>query len=207
MSSLEYGVPADDPLGFTDRMPYPERLEAARAATELVDACASAMGTIAAHPVVAVVMDFDFLGGSLGSSVGDTVVRAAALAGERRTPPVLVTASGGARMQEGALSLMQMARTSAAPAALGEEGVLVVTVATDPVFGGVAASIRDLAPEHVEVVNETLGPAVRRHRTSWAPVRPACSAWIELGGGVLARRLDLFQDSPVGVREYGVGTA
>ncbi|MBP2323147.1 acetyl-CoA carboxylase carboxyl transferase subunit beta [Kibdelosporangium banguiense] len=137
---IDHAQPAGDPLGFADRMPYPQRLAEAREATGLNDAAIQVRGRIGGHPVVVVVMDFRFLGGSLGTSVGDLVVRAAETALAERTPLLMVTASGGARMQEGALALMQMARTSQALVALDEAGVLTVSLITDPTFGGVAAS-------------------------------------------------------------------
>ncbi|MEV0161341.1 acetyl-CoA carboxylase carboxyltransferase subunit alpha [Nonomuraea fuscirosea] len=137
---MDFGIPAGDPLGFTDRMAYPDRLAAARAATGLCDAAVSVRGTIEGRPVILLVMDFAFLGGSLGASVGDLVVGAADAARQERIPLIVVTASGGARMQEGVLALMQMARTSQALAELDEAGVLTITIVTDPTFGGVAAS-------------------------------------------------------------------
>ena len=137
---LDTLLPPDDPLGFVDRRPYPLRLAEARAETGLDEAVVFAVGTVAQRPLVLGCMDFAFLGGSLGTGAGDRIARAARLARARRLPFVVVTASGGARMQEGALSLMQMARTSHAMADLDEAGLLTVTVITDPTYGGVAAS-------------------------------------------------------------------
>ncbi|WP_424185760.1 acetyl-CoA carboxylase carboxyl transferase subunit alpha [Actinokineospora sp. G85] len=138
-------LPADpDVLGFTDRAPYPRRLASARAATGLDEAVLVATGTVEGAPVVTAVMDFRFLGGSLGAAVGELVTAAAELAVARRTPLLLVTASGGARMQEGALSLMQMAKTAQALAELDAAGVLSLTLVTDPTYGGVAASFATL---------------------------------------------------------------
>ncbi|MFI9812618.1 acetyl-CoA carboxylase, carboxyltransferase subunit beta [Saccharothrix variisporea] len=139
-------VPADvhDVLEFTDTKPYPDRLAAARAATGLSEAVVLATGTIEGNPVVAAVMDFRFLGGSLGSAVGESITRAAELALATRTPLLIVSASGGARMQEGVLSLMQMAKTSQALGRLDEAGVLTLSLVTDPTYGGVAASFATL---------------------------------------------------------------
>ncbi|MFL1430571.1 MULTISPECIES: carboxyltransferase subunit alpha [unclassified Nocardiopsis] len=137
---LEIRADSGDPLGFTDSVPYPLRRERAREATGLDDAAVCVRGRIRGRPAVAVVMDFGFLGGSLGSAVGDLVVGAARVALEERTPLLLVTASGGARMQEGALALMQMARTSRAMGELDEAGILTISLVTDPTYGGVAAS-------------------------------------------------------------------
>lgn len=138
-------VPADaDVLGFVDSAPYPRRLAAARAATGLTEAVLVATGTVEGAPVVVAVMDFRFLGGSLGAGVGELVTVAAELAAASRTPLLLVTASGGARMQEGALALMQMAKTAQALAELDRAGVLSMTLVTDPTYGGVAASFATL---------------------------------------------------------------
>ncbi|WP_433384979.1 acetyl-CoA carboxylase carboxyltransferase subunit alpha [Micromonospora sp. KLBMP9576] len=129
-----------DPIGFVDLLPYPHRLTAARAGTGLAEAVVCGTGTVGRHPCALAVMDFRFLGGSLGCVVGELITRAAERALADRIPLVLVTASGGARMQEGALSLMQMATVSQAVAALREAGLLTVSVLTDPTYGGVAAS-------------------------------------------------------------------
>jgi acyl-CoA carboxylase subunit beta len=129
-----------DVLGFADRRPYAERLAEARVATGMDEAVLVATGAIGGHPVVAAAMDFRFLGGSLGAVVGERVTRAAERALATRAPLLLVCASGGARMQEGALALMQMAKTTAALARLDRAGVLTVSLVTDPTYGGVAAS-------------------------------------------------------------------
>lgn len=134
-----------DPLGFTDLTAYPDRLSAARAATGLTDAVSVALGTIDGREVVAAVMDFRFLGGSLGVAAGEAIATAAEAALGLRRPLLLVTASGGARMQEGALSLMQLAKTANALAALDEAGLLTITLVTDPTYGGVAASFATLS--------------------------------------------------------------
>ncbi|MFG1866537.1 acetyl-CoA carboxylase carboxyltransferase subunit alpha [Micromonospora arborensis] len=133
-------LPEADPIDFVDVLPYPHRLSAARASTGLTEAVVCATATIGGHPAVLAVMDFRFLGGSLGCAVGELITRAAERALDDRIPLILITASGGARMQEGALSLMQMATVSQAIAALREAGLLTVSVLTDPTYGGVAAS-------------------------------------------------------------------
>jgi acetyl-CoA carboxylase carboxyl transferase subunit beta len=135
----------EDPLGFVDVSPYRERLGDARGRTGLDDAVVCARGTIDGRPLVIAAMDFRFMGGSLGTSVGERIVRAADVALRERIPLVMVTASGGARMQEGILSLMQMAKTSEALAELDEAGVLTVSIITDPTYAGVAASFATLA--------------------------------------------------------------
>ncbi|MEU7803529.1 acetyl-CoA carboxylase carboxyltransferase subunit alpha [Micromonospora arborensis] len=133
-------LPEADPIDFVDVLPYPHRLSAARASTGLTEAVVCATATIGGHPAVLAVMDFRFLGGSLGCAVGELITRAAERALDDRVPLILITASGGARMQEGTLSLMQMATVSQAIAALREAGLLTVSVLTDPTYGGVAAS-------------------------------------------------------------------
>ncbi|MFC3502691.1 acetyl-CoA carboxylase carboxyltransferase subunit alpha [Micromonospora krabiensis] len=133
--------PADvDPIDFVDVVPYPHRLTAARAGTGLPEAVLCGTATLGGHPATLAVMDFRFLGGSLGCAVGELITCAAERALDDRVPLILVTASGGARMQEGVLSLMQMATVSQAVAALREAGLLTVSVLTDPTYGGVAAS-------------------------------------------------------------------
>ncbi|MBE1491210.1 acetyl-CoA carboxylase carboxyltransferase subunit alpha [Plantactinospora soyae] len=129
-----------DPIGFVDSMPYPQRLAAARAETGLAEAVLCGTASIGGHRLVLAVMDFRFLGGSLGSATGELITRAAECALTGRLPLLLVTASGGARMQEGVLALMQMATISQAIAALREAGLLTVSLITDPTYGGVAAS-------------------------------------------------------------------
>jgi acyl-CoA carboxylase subunit beta len=134
----------EDPLDFTDLRPYAARLKEARIRTGLTDAVVCARIRVEGQQAVLAVMDFRFLGGSLGVAVGERLVLAAETAGRLGLPLVLVTASGGARMQEGALALMQMAKTSQALAELAERGLLTISVAADPTYGGVAASFATL---------------------------------------------------------------
>lgn len=142
---VKIGSTVHDPLGFTDLVPYPERLAGARSRYGLDDAVLVARGALRGHSVVVAAMDFRFLGGSLGSAAGEAITAAAEAALARELPLLLVTASGGARMQEGVLSLMQLAKTSNAMAELDEAGLLTVTVVTDPTYGGVAASYATLS--------------------------------------------------------------
>lgn len=134
-----------DPLEFVDVRPYPDRLLDARTSTGMREAVLCGTGRIEQRPVVTAVMDFRFLGGSLGCGVGALITEAAHTSLRLRHPLLLVTASGGARMQEGVLSLMQMAKTAQALAELDEAGILVVSLITDPTYGGVAASFASLA--------------------------------------------------------------
>ncbi|WP_241255809.1 acetyl-CoA carboxylase, carboxyltransferase subunit beta, partial [Candidatus Protofrankia californiensis] len=137
-------VSDSDPLQFVDSRPYVDRLRDARAATGLTEAVVSARGRIDGNPVIVAAMDFRFMGGSLGAAVGEAITQTAEIALRERTPLLLVTASGGARMQEGVLSLMQMAKTSQALGQLDEAGILTLSLITDPTFGGVAASFATL---------------------------------------------------------------
>ncbi|MFM9607295.1 carboxyl transferase domain-containing protein [Streptomyces niveiscabiei] len=143
-SARPLGTPAADrdPLGFAG---YPRQVAEARARTGLDEAVLCVRGRIAGRPVVAAVMDFRFLGGSLGGAVGDLLTAAADEACADRVPLLVVTASGGARMQEGPVALMQMARLAGAFARLDAAGVLTLSVITDPTYGGVAASFATLA--------------------------------------------------------------
>lgn len=135
------GLAPGDPLAFVDTRPYPGRIETCQKKTGRRDAVVTGEGTLSARPVIVGIFDFGFMGGSMGSVVGEKICRAADRAAEGKKPFVLVTTSGGARMQEGILSLMQMARTSAAIARLHEARVPFVSLLTDPTFGGVTASV------------------------------------------------------------------
>lgn len=129
-----------DPLRFADMSPYPEKLQAAREKTGLAEAVITGEGKIGPHRAALAVLDFGFLGGSMGSVVGEKVTRTAELALEKRVALVTVTASGGARMQEGILSLMQMAKVNAALARLASARIPFISVLGDPTTGGVTAS-------------------------------------------------------------------
>ncbi|WP_102125258.1 acetyl-CoA carboxylase, carboxyltransferase subunit beta [Deinococcus planocerae] len=134
-----------DPLHFEDTEPYAVRLARAQAKTGRPDAILTGTGTVEGLPVTLAVMDFAFSGGSMGSVVGEEISRAAEHAASHGTPFVLVAASGGARMQESALSLMQMAKTTVALEGLSARGLPYVSVLTDPTTGGVTASFATVA--------------------------------------------------------------
>ena len=133
-----------DPLEFVDTKPYFKRQEEAHAKTGLDEAVVAGVGNIDGQRVAVAVMDFDYMGGSMGSVVGEKVTRIMELALQEKIPMIAFTASGGARMQESALSLMQMAKTSCAVARLNEAKVLYITVLCEPTFGGVTASFGTL---------------------------------------------------------------
>ena len=143
--AVDMRLPDADPLEFTDTAAYPHRRAEARRRTGLNEAVVCATGTVSGLPLVVAAMDFRFMGGSLGSAVGEAITQAGELALRRRVPLLIVSASGGARMQEGALSLMQMAKTSQMLGQLDAAGLLTVSLITDPTFGGVAASYAALA--------------------------------------------------------------
>ncbi len=129
-----------NPLNFVDRIPYPDRIKQTQAKSGEKEAVIVGKAHIRGRPVVLGVMDSSFIMASMGSVVGEKITSAAEMAIEEKLPLVVVTASGGARMQEGMVSLVQMAKTSAAIARLGQAGVLYITVMTDPTTAGVAAS-------------------------------------------------------------------
>ena len=137
---LDTEVISIDPLEFVDSKPYSERIEQAKETSGLPEAIVNARGTVGDHPVLAGAMDMTFIGGSMGSAVGEKVTRLIERAMEEHSAVVIFSASGGARMQEGTLSLMQMAKISAALAALDEARLPFISVLTDPTTGGVTAS-------------------------------------------------------------------
>ena len=151
-----------DPLEFVDTESYKNRLAKAQEKTNLNDAVITGIGEIEGHKVATAIMDFDFMGGSMGSVVGEKVTRIIEKAIEERLPVLAVTSSGGARMQESALSLMQMAKTSCACSRLDDEGLLYVNLITEPTFGGVTASFGMLGDIIVAEQGARVGFAGRR---------------------------------------------
>lgn len=154
---------ADDPLRFRDRRRYADRLRAARGTTGHDDAIVVAHGPLGGAPVVIAAFDFGFLGGSMGTAVGESLIAAARLAERRQAPLIVVPSSGGARMQEGVLSLVQMARTTIAVGALKEAGLPYIVLLTNPTTGGVTASfamLGDIALAEPGAVIGFAGPRV-----------------------------------------------
>ena len=133
-------ISSTDPLKFVDVRPYSERLRRAQADTGLKDAIINARGKLDGRPVIVSAMEYAFIGGSMGSVVGETITRAIERATAQRQPLIIVSASGGARMMEGVVSLMQMVKISAALARLDDARIPYVSVLTDPTTGGVTAS-------------------------------------------------------------------
>ena len=156
------GLESVDMLGFVDQKPYPERLAQAKAATGIRDAALWGTGTIGGTRVALCVMDFAFMGGSMGTVVGEKVTRAAEAALEERLPLIVVSASGGARMQEGTLALMQLAKTCAALGRLSDAGVPYISLMTDPTTGGVYASFAALGDVNLAEPRSLIGFAGAR---------------------------------------------
>jgi acetyl-CoA carboxylase carboxyl transferase subunit beta len=154
---IDTGITSIDALDFVDTKRYSERLEGMRARTGLSDAVVTAVGRMGGRRVVVAAMDLDFVGGSMGSVVGEKICRAVERAISERIPIVIVSASGGARMQEGTLSLMQMAKISSALAMLDEERIPYVSILTDPTTGGVTASFAMLGDLNVAEPGALIG--------------------------------------------------
>ncbi len=146
-----------DPLKFRDEKRYVDRLKDAKAKTGMEDAILSGTGKIEGLPVVVTVQDFAFMGGSLGMAAGDAIIRAFEVALEKKRPLVLFAASGGARMQEGILSLMQLPRTTVAVDRLKEAGLPYIVVLTNPTTGGVTASYAMLGDVHIAEPGALIG--------------------------------------------------
>ncbi len=149
-------VPAD-PLRFRDERRYTDRLRDARAKTEMTDAVTVGAGTVESVPVVAAVQDFNFMGGTLGMAAGEAVITALRAARDREKPFVLFAASGGARMQEGVLALMQLPRTTVAVEEFREVGLPYIVVLTNPTTGGVTASYAMLGDIHLAEPGALIG--------------------------------------------------
>jgi acetyl-CoA carboxylase carboxyl transferase subunit beta len=166
---LDENLTSGDPLKFEDTKKYPARLIDSQKKTGLKDALRSAVGKCGGHPLVVACMDFSFIGGSMGSVVGEKIARAAKYSLEHKVPLMIISKSGGARMMEAAHSLMQMAKTSARLAQLDEAGIPFISLLTDPTTGGVTASYAMLGDLNIaepgaligfagpRVVKETIG--------------------------------------------------
>lgn len=168
-TELYADLSAADPLNFTDKKPYTERLVEAQEKTGLHDALRVAAGSLNGQHLIVACMDFAFIGGSMGSVVGEKIARAIDFARENRVPLMIISKSGGARMMEAAFSLMQMAKTSAKLALLDKEGIPFISLMTDPTTGGVTASFAMLGDFNIaepgaligfagpRVIKETIG--------------------------------------------------
>lgn len=166
---LDANLSSADPLKFADSKPYPSRIKATQAKTELKDAVRSAYGTINGIKIVIACMDFNFIGGSMGSVVGEKISRAIDYSLQNKIPFLMISKSGGARMMEAGYSLMQMAKTSAKLALLSEAKIPYISLLTDPTTGGVSASFAMLGDFNIaepcaligfagpRVIRETIG--------------------------------------------------
>jgi acetyl-CoA carboxylase carboxyl transferase subunit beta len=159
---LAEDIEPEDPLKFRDSKKYRDRLQQAQKATQEKDALIVMAGTVHAQPIVACAFEFEFMAGSMGSVVGERFVRAVEHCIEHRKPLICFSASGGARMQEALLSLLQMAKTSAALARLSEAGLPYISVMTDPTTGGVSASLAMLGDVNVGEPKALIGFAGQR---------------------------------------------
>jgi acyl-CoA carboxylase subunit beta len=161
-SERDPGLQSVDALGFVDQKPYPDRLAAAQLATGMRDAAVWGTGAIGGHEIALCVMDFGFMGGSMGAVVGEKVTRAAEHALAARVPLVVVSASGGARMQEGTLALMQLAKTLGALERLSTAGVPYLSILSDPTTGGVFASFAAVGDVNIAEPDALIGFAGAR---------------------------------------------
>ncbi|MCP4820609.1 MAG: acetyl-CoA carboxylase carboxyltransferase subunit beta [Shimia sp.] len=160
---VDVPAPVTDPLQFKDQKKYPERMKAAQKKTGESEAMLVAEGDMGRTPIVAAAQDFSFMGGSMGMYVGNAIIAAAERAVELKRPLILFSAAGGARMQEGILSLMQMPRTTVAVQMLKEAGLPYIVVLTHPTTGGVTASYAMLGDVHISEPNALIcfaGPRV-----------------------------------------------
>ena len=154
---VDGGLRSTDPLNFTDIKPYKTRLRAAQAQTGLDDAILNAVGQLGPHQVVLSAMEYSFIGGSMGAVVGETIARAVDRARLTRKPLIIIAASGGARMMEGVVSLMQLAKISTALAQLDDAKVPYICVLTDPTTGGVTASFAMLGDLNIAEPGALIG--------------------------------------------------
>jgi len=150
-------ISSTDPLKFVDLKPYSSRLRQAQRDTGLKDAVINAQGKLQGRPVIASVMEYAFIGGSMGAVVGEMITRAVERALDSKTPLIIVSASGGARMMEGVISLMQLAKISAALARLDKAKVPYISVLTDPTTGGVTASFAMLGDLNIAEPGALIG--------------------------------------------------
>ncbi len=168
-TELDTNMTSLDPLSFKDKKKYPERVKSMQKKTGLKDAVRTAHGKLKGETIVIASMDFSFIGGSMGSVVGEKIARAIDYARENKHPMIIISKSGGARMMEAGISLMQLAKTSAKLAKLGNEGLPYISLCTDPTFGGATASFSMLGDMNIaepgaligfagpRVVKETIG--------------------------------------------------
>ncbi len=155
--TFDGNISSTDPLKFVDLKPYSSRLKQAQKDTGLKDAIINAQGKLLGHPVVVSVMEYSFIGGSMGAVVGEAITRAVERSADTRTPLIIVSASGGARMMEGVISLMQLAKVSSSLARLDKARVPFISLLTDPTTGGVTASFAMLGDLNIAEPGALIG--------------------------------------------------
>ena len=214
---------SNDPLKFTDTKPYRDRLQKTIQATGMKDACVVATGRMEGLDIVVAAMEYQFIGGSMGVVVGEKITRAIEMAIERRQPALVISSSGGARMMEGALSLMQMAKVSAALARLDRAHLPFISILTDPTTGGVTASFAMLGDLNVAEPKALIGFAgprvIEQTIRQTLPEGFQRSEFLLEHGmldlvvdrrdmkGTLARALRFMRAEPAAVKPVAVGVA
>ena len=156
-TELDANMESKDPLNFKDTKKYTDRINATQETTKLKDAVRTAYGKLKGEEVIIAAMDFSFIGGSMGSVVGEKIARAIDYARKHKTPIIIISKSGGARMMEAAISLMQLAKTSAKLAQLSNAGLPYISLCTDPTFGGATASFSMLGDMNIAEPNALIG--------------------------------------------------
>ena len=156
-TELDTNIAPEDPLNFKDSKEYADRIKTMQQATGLKDAVRTAYGKLKGERVVIAAMDFSFIGGSMGSVVGEKIARAIDYARKNKHPMIIISKSGGARMQEAAISLMQLVKTSSKLAQLSKAGLPYISLCTDPTFGGATASFSMLGDMNIAEPNALIG--------------------------------------------------
>ena len=156
-TEINYNITSLDPLKFKDKKTYPERIKSTQETTKLKDAIRTAYGQLKGQDIVIAAMDFRFIGGSIGSVVGEKISRAIDYSIQKKIPLIIISKSGGARMMEAGISLMQLAKTSAKLAKLAKARIPYISLCTDPTFGGATASFSMLGDMNIAEPNALIG--------------------------------------------------
>ncbi len=199
-----------DPLGWTDKVPYPQKLERDREKSKLSEGVVCGFASIGGHPLALAVMDFNFRGGTMGTVVGERIAQLFERARERALPCVVFTASGGARMEEGMLALMQMAKTTMAVRRFHDDGGYYISVLTDPTTGGVSASFAFQADVVLAEARAAIGFAGRRVieqtiRQKLPDNFQTAEFLLEKGALDMVVERDVLKETLVRLLDYGVG--
>jgi acetyl-CoA carboxylase carboxyl transferase subunit beta len=199
-----------DPLGWTDKVPYPQKLARDREKSKLTEGVVCGFASIGGHPLALAVMDFNFRGGTMGTVVGERITQLFERARERGLPCVVFTASGGARMEEGMLALMQMAKTTMAVRRFHDDGGYYISVLTDPTTGGVSASFAFQADVVLAEARAAIGFAGRRVieqtiRQKLPENFQTAEFLLEKGAIDMVLERNVLKDTLVRLLDYGVG--